>query len=323
METLEYTAVIRTLGLAGSKYQRLLDSLKHQDIQPKAIYVYIADGYQIPKETIGVEKYVYVNKGMLAQRALPYDEVETEYILFLDDDLEFPHDTVGRMYELLKENDADIISPDIFPNADRGVLSEIMMTLSGRMRARRNDPQFGYKVMSSAGYSYNKNPEKEVYLSQTNAGACFLCKKSDFLKIRFEDEAWLDNMTYSLGDDQVMFYKMYCAGLRQLTWYRHNFVHLDAGNSMTPERELKNLYGDVYFKQVFWHRFLFLPERSCLKRIWLALSMSYYMLFTFLVSFCKLRFDVLGRKLSAFREARAFIRSDEYKSLPVICNKNE
>ena len=49
--------------------------------------VYIAENYPLPKETIGTERYVYVKKGMVAQRALPYDEVETEWMLFWDDDL--------------------------------------------------------------------------------------------------------------------------------------------------------------------------------------------------------------------------------------------
>jgi hypothetical protein len=84
---MQYTAVIRTLGTAGEKYQKLLNSLIAQTIKPKDIIVYIADGYPIPKETVGVERYVYVKKGMVAQRALPYKEVETEYMLCLDDDL--------------------------------------------------------------------------------------------------------------------------------------------------------------------------------------------------------------------------------------------
>ena len=86
MKSINYTAVIRTLGIAGDKYQTLLDSLNKQTIQPSKILVYIAEGYSIPKETIGKEQYIYVKKGMVAQRALSYTEVETEYILFLDDD---------------------------------------------------------------------------------------------------------------------------------------------------------------------------------------------------------------------------------------------
>lgn len=63
MEGFEYTAVIRILGTAGEKYQQLLDSLLAQTIAPQAILVYIAEGYTLPKETIGKERYIYVKKG--------------------------------------------------------------------------------------------------------------------------------------------------------------------------------------------------------------------------------------------------------------------
>ena len=53
-EKMRYTAVIRTLGKGGSNYQTLLDSLLLQTIAPYDIIVYIADGYPLPKETIGI-----------------------------------------------------------------------------------------------------------------------------------------------------------------------------------------------------------------------------------------------------------------------------
>ena len=92
-----YTVAIRTLGKAGGRYQTLLDSLARQTIPPAKILVYIAEGYAIPRETIGREQYIYVKKGMVAQRALRYDEVETEYILFLDDDVYLPDHAVESL----------------------------------------------------------------------------------------------------------------------------------------------------------------------------------------------------------------------------------
>lgn len=319
MRDFEYTAAIRTLGKAGEKYQQLLDSLAHQTIKPAAIIVYIAEGYPIPKETIRVEQYVYVKKGMVAQRALPYDEVKTEYLLCLDDDLAFPPDTVERMFQLLKEHNADVISPDIFPNAQRSFKSEFMMTISGRMRARRFDKTWGYKVMRTGGYSYNKYPREEVYISQTNAGACFLCRKEDFLKIRFDEELWMDSMSYALGDDQVMFYKMYRCGLKQLTWYNHQFVHLDAGGNMTHEKEQMRLYGESYFKVIFWHRFIYIPEKHWILKGWSMLCLTYYLIFTLLMSLFKGDIAIFKTKSKALKDANKFLRSDEYHVLPLIC----
>ena len=180
---MEYTAVIRTLGKAGEKYQTLLDSLVAQTIPPKQIVVYIAEGYPIPKETVGIERYVYVKKGMVAQRALRYDEVDTEYMLFLDDDLYLPTDFVQTIYDDLRDNGGDVISPDIYPNHERGLLQEMFMLLSGRMMARRFPDSWGYKVLRTGGYSYRKIIDKKVSLSQTNAGACVFCRKTAFVTL--------------------------------------------------------------------------------------------------------------------------------------------
>lgn len=314
----EYTAVIRTLGTAGAKYQQLLDSLQAQSIAPKAIIVYIAEGYPLPKETIGTERYVYVKKGMVAQRALPYDEVETDYMLFLDDDMSFPKDTILQMFNLLKEHNADVISPDIFPNAQRPFFSEILMSLSGRMCARRNDNYWGYKVMRNSGYSYNSNPNGEVLISQTNAGACFLCTKENFLKLHFEEEMWMDEVDYALGEDQVMFYKMYMSGMKVLTWYNHGFIHLDGGGNLQDSKKKKLIYSDFRFKTIFWYRYIYEPDNSWLSRLWSIVCIGYTLGFTLLISFLKLKFDVLRIKILAIKDAICFIKSINYRYIPII-----
>lgn len=316
---MKYTAVIRTLGKAGEKYQRLLDSLSRQTISPSAVLVYIADGFQLPKETIGIERYIYVKKGMVAQRALSYDEVKTDYILFCDDDIYLPPNAVEELYNSMVENAAQVISPDVFDNARRGFKEELLMTLSGRMMARRHDREWGYKVMSTGGYSYNKNPQNKVYRSQTNAGPCFFCLKKDFLETHFEDELWMDAMSYPLGEDQTMFYKMHCRGLKVLTHYNSGIEHLDAGTArITEEKEHRIIYSDFYFKVIFWHRFIFLPECNVFRQVWNVLCILYSLLFTLLVSLVKMNLPVLKIKFRAMCDARKFILSEEYKQLPLI-----
>lgn len=317
--SMNYTVVIRTLGTAGEKYQSLLDSLEKQSIAPSKIIVYIAENYPLPKETIGTEHYVYVKKGMVAQRALRYDEVDTDYILFCDDDVYLPPGAVEELYHSILVNDAQVIAPDVFNNARRGFASELLMTISGRMRARRWDQTSGYKIMLNGGYSYNKFPKKKVYLSETNAGPCFFCRKEDFLKIHFEDELWLDKMIYPLGEDQVMFYKMHCLGLKILTHYKSGIEHLDAGTSrLSQEKENKIIYSDFYFKCVFWHRFIYLPERNVLIKLWSVLCILYTLVFAILVSTIKYNKNVLSHKLKAIKDARSLIGSETYKRLPRI-----
>lgn len=314
----QYTAVVRTLGLAGLKYQKLLDSLVSQTMKPYKIIVYIAKGYEIPKETVGIEQYVYVEKGMVAQRALQYNEVDTEYILFLDDDVSFPQDFVETMYGLLIKKHADIISPDVYDNAGRSIFSKILMAISGRMLARKDDGIWGYKVMRNSGYSYNSNPKHDVYLSQTNAGACFFCKKDDFLRIHFDEELWMDRLGYALGDDQVMFYKMYLSGLKQLTWFHSGIKHLDAGENMLSEKKKKVIYSDFRFKTIFWHRFIYLPDTYVLGRFYSSICLVYALGFTLFISLIKLNGSIFLLKLKAIKDAISFIKSDEYTKLPLV-----
>lgn len=315
---MQYTAVIRTLGTAGAKYQTLLDSLVSQTIPPEEILVYIAEGYEIPPETVGTEKYIFVKKGMVAQRALRYDEVKTEYILFLDDDLYLPADITEKMFGLLVKYGADVVSPDIYPNSERPFKQRFMMAASGRMRARYNDRHWGYKVMRTAGYSYNAHPVKDAYWSQTNAGACFLCRKTDFLSIHFEEELWMDRQKYSIGDDQVMYYKMCKFGLKDLTAYNTGILHLDAGHNTSKEKERSLIYADFVYKTIFWHRFIYLPEKSAVMRLIDILCICYAFAFALVISLIKGRFDIFRIKLDAMNEGRKFLKSEEYRKLPLI-----
>lgn len=316
---MNYTAVIRTLGTAGEKYQTLLDSLSRQTVQPSRILVYIAEGYAIPKETIGKEQYIYVKKGMVAQRALLYHEVDTEFILFLDDDVYLPEIAVEQLYQYLTDYNADVISPDVFPNAERSFLGKCLMMLSGRMLARKNDGKWGYKVMRNSGYSYNNHPNSGVYWSQTNAGPCFFCRKKDFLKIHFEEELWMDNLKYAQGEDQVMYYKMYLLGLKQLTWFGSGIKHLDAGSTMmSEEKEKRLIYSDFRFKTIFWHRFIYEPDKSFISRVWSMICIGYALCFTLLISLLKFNPAIFLLKCQAIKEAIGFIRSKEYMNLPLI-----
>lgn len=316
---MQYTAVIRTLGTAGEKYQTLLNSLAAQTIQPTAILIYIAEGYPIPKETISVEQYIYVKKGMVSQRALPYDEVTTEYMLFLDDDVYLPPKAAEILYNSLIQHQADVVSPDVFPNASRSRLNKLMMAISGRMLARPDDNKWAYKVMRNAGYSYNANPTHEVYLSTTNAGPCFFCKKENFIKINFKDERWIEKCSYPLGEDQVMYYKMHCCGLKQLTHFSSDIIHLDAGSTTQSMDKVRTLiFADFRFKTIFWHRFIFLPEKSFLLKVWDCICIGYTFLFTLLISLIKCEFSILKLKWAAITDGIRFIQSDEYKKLPPI-----
>ena len=321
--TIEYSAVIRTLGRAGDKYQQLLDSLEAQTIKPKNVLVYIAEGYPLPKETIGTEHYIYVKKGMVAQRALPFDEVETEWMLFLDDDVYLPSNAVEKLFLELQQYSGQVIAPCTFYNHLQNPKRKLVKYLTGKEISLFHNKRWGYKVIRTAGFAYNNNPARPVYESQTNAGPCFLCRKKDFLSISYADELWLDKTFYALPDDQVMFYKMYKKGLKLLTSYDSGIVHLDAGTTMqsNPERECRLVYSEYRNKLIFWHRFIFLPDHNPLSLFMSVLALGYALTIQFIK--CIVYFLIGKRKTAkaffeGINDAKCYLKSDEYKSLPLI-----
>lgn len=320
---MEYSAVIRTLGKAGDAYQATLDSLTQQTIKPSSIVVYIAEGYQIPNETVGTEKYVYVPKGMVAQRSLKYDEVSTEYCLFLDDDVYLPSDAVEKLYNEMVQYKAQVISPCTFENHKASVKSKLIRTLTGKEVCRFGASKWGYKVLRTGGFSYNNNPTLPVYESQSNAGPCFFCRKDDFLKINYEEELWLDKTYYALPDDQIMFYKMYKKGLKVLTSFDSGVVHLDASSTIVnpTEKSLKLIFSEYRNKLIFWHRFICLSDKSLMLQVWSVISIGYaYIIQTLKYSFKA----ILGKKDEAnaffcgIKDALKFLKSQEYRQLPRI-----
>lgn len=320
---MEYTAVIRTLGKGGENYQKLLYSLSNQSYAPVSIIAYIPKGFPMPEETIGKERYVHVKKGMVAQRALSYNEVTTEYILFLDDDVYLPPHAVETLYREMTEQNAQVISPCVFANHETGVRDKIRSTMFGREVCRLWGERWGYKVLKTAGFSYNNHPIKPVYESQSNAGPCFFCRKEDFLSIHYEEELWLDGVHYAFPDDQVMFYKMYRNGLKILTSFDSGIVHLDTSTTITdPEEKTERLiYSEYRNKLIFWHRFIFLPEKKLPQKVWAIAAILY----AYGIQAVKYGIEyMLGSKCmpAAFKNGMAdgwaFIRSDAYKALPKI-----
>jgi len=323
---MEYSAVIRTLGKGGTYYQKTLDSLMHQTFKPKSIIVYIAEGYPLPLETVGVERYIYVKKGMVAQRALQYDEVDSEFILFLDDDVYLPPTGVATLYHELQQYKGDVISPYVFYNHKKSIKEKIRLSVFGREVCRLFGNRWGFKVLPTAGFSYINNPKKAVYESQTNAGPCFLCRKEDFLNIKYEDELWLDETPYAFPDDQVMFYKMYLNGLKILTSYDSEIVHLDAGSSTggSVDRTCKVIYSEYRNKIIFWHRFIFMPEKNIIKKMWSVFAIFY----TYGIQTLKFSINaIMGNKESfkAFtngtKAALLYLKDMEYKKLKIIVKR--
>lgn len=310
-----YSVAIRTLGTAGDKYLATLKSSASQSIPPSKIVVYIADGYDLPKETVGIEQYVYVKKGMIAQRALPYEEIDTEWILLLDDDVLLPPNYVENALSGIVEYNADGVTANMYNhNSVRNIFLMV-----GVFSFPFISKKWAYKVGYSGRFNYNLKPSRHFYLTQSGPGACMLMKKKFITGIHFEDELWMDDNGYALGDDQLFHYKMYIQNAKLLLYYHNNVIHLDAGSGgggTTPVRVYKNAQNQF----MIWYRTRFDISISYWRKFLSVIAFMDSLVFTL---FFYLGLAIVNRRLYFFTEyikgtceGKKIVNTDRFTSIP-------
>lgn len=264
MRQMSYSVAIRTLGKGGEKYLRELKSLECQTLQPQKIVAYIAEGYDLPKETIGKEVYVRCKKGMVAQRALPFDEINTDYILLLDDDMELAPDACQKMMEAAVAADADCLVLDIYNEYNLGIKGKLVCWLVNSIP--HHDKNWAIKICRSSHYRYNANPS-EMLRTMSGCGGAILVKKSACQAIHFEDECWLDNMPYAFMEDQLFVYKFHLYGFKTFMHYGPKVTHLDARTSHLRNKE-KHDYMSKVNRYIVWHRSIFSTQSTTLQKMY-------------------------------------------------------
>lgn len=250
----KYNVAIRTVGKAGEKYIKEIESLQSQSIPPNRIVVYIAEGFDLPQR-VGCEEYVYVPKGLVHQRAIVPHDNDVPYLLVLDDDVFLPKDSVEKMYEYIVQYSADCIIPDTFPSHEMGLKDKLIAYLSNNVSPRFSD-KYAIRIKKSGAFSYNNAPPKGSLLeTQCGAGPVFFIKMSSFLSIRYADELWVDSFPPgTFYEDQLMFYKLYVNGCKMLMWFDSGVKHLDAGTNNQKEKSFEKLMYRSMANYVIWHR---------------------------------------------------------------------
>lgn len=265
-----YSIAIRTLGKAGEKYLETLKSCALQTHKPEKIMVYLAEGFEKPKETIGVEQIVYVPKGMIAQRALRYDEIDSDYILCLDDDVRLSPDSAERLLNGLLNNGGDCIAANTFDNDTMPLSQKIIAILSGTYPHWNQN--YAFRIRSNSHYSYLNNPKKDVIPTQSLAGPALLIRKEALLAVHFEEEKWLDVYGYAFGEDQLLGNKLYKNGFKVLIHYKAGIEHLSAKTSQlsTSYKSYKNK-GEMRYL-LMYRSCLDLKHNSMVDRLWCRVS---------------------------------------------------
>lgn len=314
--TLKYSVAIRTLGKAGIAYETLIHCLKRQTVPPQNIIVYLAEGYTPPRK-VADETIISCKKGMAHQRALPYDEIDTEYILQCDDDVYFAEDSVEKLFKALIEQKADCISANVFPNHDMRFRMKMLKAIFyGELPSFRK--KFAFRIRKSSNYSYCNKP-LEVMESQSCAGPCILIKKSVNNSLHYEDEIWMDHFPYTSGQDQIFAYKLYRYGYKLCIHYNAGVIHLDAQTGHVKDETLAD-FNKRKIKYIEWYRSIYEPAINKKQKI-LAL-VSYYAYWIGLFGLSVLSYIIgrdeykVGNSLKALSEGRQYVRSREYSDIP-------
>ena len=249
-----YSIAIRTLGTAGDIYRQELESICLQTIQPERVVVYIAEGYPRPGFTVGNEEYVWIKKGMMAQRILPYVEIKSPCILMLDDDVLLAPDSAERMLKALSENEADCVGADVFQNHKMGFGKKVFAAITNMVFPHWSR-KWAFKIHRNGSFSYNNCPSKSFYWSQSCGGPAMMWRKDVYDRIHLEDEKWLDSLGFAYGDDALETYKLYRNGGRLGVLYDAGIQNLDAGTSSAAFRKSpERIYVRTKTSFMIWWR---------------------------------------------------------------------
>lgn len=316
---LSYSIAIRTLGSAGDKFIRELESIKRQSTQPDKVVVYIAYGGVRPGFQIGKEEYVWVKKGMVSQRLLGYHDVNSDVLFFLDDDMELAPDSAEKMLNLLEENKFDALGADTFYNHRMSVLRKTYSALVNLVTPHRSD-KWAFRIKRNGSFSYNNCPEKDCYLSQSCGGPAWMIRKQVYDRLRLRDELWLDSFGYAYCEDQLETYKIYKNGYKLGVIFNSGIRNLDgASASANYKRNSERIYIRTKASFVIWWRTIYQTSFGMekflsilafvLKSLWLFIVFC-------ILSAVKFSFSYLRQYVRGLGDGVKFVHSPEFLVIP-------
>lgn len=322
---IDYSVIIRTLGTAGTKYERLLASIDNLCPKPKEVIVVLPVGYDKPKEQLGWETFYFSPKGMVAQRTFGMKMAKTRYALICDDDVCFDTDFVEKLHKPIEENKCEISAGPLLSFLPQKGLKTFISTLMGAASPTIFHKDRYVSIFRSTGYSFNRKincDTENYYYSQSLAGTCFYADLEAMKKVAFEEEMWIDANGYSACEDQVMFYKAYLKGLRTIVVSNALYEHLD-GKTSTRNNKPTVIYSSIFNRTVFWYRFIYTQQKNGLLKIWSRICFGYRSLWIRLWNWVNLlrgraKREDLTLSKKALKDARNFIKTDSYTQLPKL-----
>lgn len=313
----QYSVAIRTLGTNVGVLKRELESLVCQTVQPEKVIIYIAKGYERPSWQVGKEEYVWVKKGMVAQRALEYREIDSEIILMLDDDVELAADSAERMLQAMNEFDADCVAADTFKNQEMSSIQKLKVFMTNWVYARHDDG-WAFKQKRDGAFSFNRRPRKSFCLTETFAGPCWMVRKNVLESVHLEDEVWMDRMGFSYGDDAVESYKLFLNGFKSGVLYDIGVKNLDAKTSsgIYHMGEKKSYTRSFGIFAMWWRMIYTSRDKRWLSASLFVLKAWWQLNLHILYGIVMLKMKMPYNYIKGLKDGWYFVHSDEYKTIP-------
>lgn len=317
-----YSVVIRTLGNTGDKYRCTLDAIERQTVKPAEIVVVIPQGYTLD-HSIGTEKIVYSKKGMVSQRAEGIAQAQSDYLLVIDDDIDFPDDFVEKMFQAMQEQELDcVLAPGNWSRTvpvtgqgdgtadtkEEGRFQRWKYAFTGRVFYSRRKSKYYDAITRTAGHRVYVRCEDG--LCQTGCFQCFFIKANTAKAARFDDDLWLEQgsiTSYAAYDDSVFFYKCFLNGGRIAYTGMTDYAHLDAAAGRQTKDRLTakriRLYSIARNRTIFWRRYIWPNRRGLLTLLGGAYGIVNYAVYNIIVNLAPKNWPAIGALLLGYHEA--------------------
>lgn len=323
-----YSIVIRTLGNTGEKYLQMLRAIERQTVKPCEVVVVIPEGYPLDHQ-LGNERIIRSGKGMVTQRAVGIAEAVGDYLLVLDDDLDFPADFAEKLYHHLKQNSLDCVlafgdwsdgddptaaAPKVpFKKKIKDCVARLRKAYTGQAFYSKRKSEWFDTITSTGGHrTYVKCEEG---LCQTGAFACFFIKATKAKEVHFEEECWLEQgriSSYAAYDDAVFYYKLFLYGGRIAYAHNTDFVHLDAAAGRPAKDKLTakriRLYTIARNRTIFWYRHIWSNHRTLHNLAGGLYGMVNYAAYNFVINIYPKYWPAISAMWQGYRDAFSYIR---------------
>ena len=323
-----YSIVIRTLGNTGEKYLQMLRAIERQTVKPCEVVVVIPEGYPLNHQ-LGNERIIHSDKGMVTQRAVGIMEAKGEYLLVLDDDLDFPPNFTEQMHAHLQAQKLDCVlafggggaptsgtAASEKPSPRKKIhqcIKRVHVAFTGQAFYSRRKSKWFDTITSTGGHRTYVECEKG--LCQTGAFACFFIKADKAKEVHFEEETWLDKgsiSNYAAYDDAVFYYKLFLHGGKIAYTHNTDFMHLDAAVGRPAQDRLTakriRLYTIARNRTIFWHKHIWSNHRNLHNLFGGIYGIVNYALYNLVINLHPKYWSAIGAMWQGYRDAFSYIR---------------